>query len=79
MSDLITISTKGQNTIPLSLRVKYGIQAGGRLFPEPHEDGFFIKIKRHICHRGFLSGVHIPGDEEELLTPEAGRKIMERE
>jgi hypothetical protein len=29
--------------------------------------------------KGFLSGVHIPDDEEELLTPEIGRRMMERE
>ena len=79
MSESMTVSTKGQITIPLSLREKYGIQAGDRLFPEPHKDGFFIKKPKDIfALEGFLSGVHIPDNEEELLTPEAGRQIMER-
>jgi AbrB family looped-hinge helix DNA binding protein len=80
MTDLITVSSKGQITIPLFFREKYGIQAGDKLFPEPREDGFFIKKPKDIfALEGFLSGVHIPDDEEELLTPETGRKIMERE
>jgi hypothetical protein len=49
-------------------------------FSEPHENGFFLKKPADIfALEGFLSGVHIPDDEEELLTPEAGRRIMERE
>ena len=80
MSDLMTVSTKGQITIPLSLREKYGIRAGDKLFSESHKDGFFIKKPKDIfALEGFLSGVHIPDNEEELLTPEAGRQIMERE
>ena len=80
MSELITVSSKGQITIPLSLREKYAIQAGDKLFTEPHKDGFLIKKPKDIfALEGFLSGVHIPDDEEELLTPEVGRRIMERE
>lgn len=80
MSESITVSTKGQITIPLHLREKYGIQAGDKLFHEECESGFFIKKPRDIfALEGFLSGVKIPDDEEELLTPEVGRRIMERE
>ena len=80
MSELMTVSTKGQITIPLSLREKYGIQAGDKLFSELHETGFFIKKPKNIfALEGFLTGVHIPDDEEELLTREMGRRIMERE
>jgi len=80
MSEYMTVSTKGQITIPLSLREKYGIQVGDKLFPEQHEAGFFVKKPKDIfALEGFLSGVRIPDDEEELLTPEMGRRIMERE
>ena len=80
MSEAMTVSTKGQITIPLYLREKYGIQAGDKLFPEPRKGGFFVKKPKDIfALEGFLSGVHIPDNEEELLTPEVGRKIMERE
>jgi bifunctional DNA-binding transcriptional regulator/antitoxin component of YhaV-PrlF toxin-antitoxin module len=78
LSESMTVSSKGQITIPSSLREKYGIRAGDKLFPEAHETGFFIKIPKDIfALEGFLSGVHIPDDEEDLLTPETGRQIME--
>ena len=80
MPESMMVSTKGQITIPLSLRKKYDIQAGDRLFLEAREAGFFVKKPKDIfALEGFLSGVHVPDDEEELLTPEMGRRIMERE
>jgi AbrB family looped-hinge helix DNA binding protein len=76
----MTVSTKGQITIPFSLRERYGIRAGDKLFSESHQDGFFVKKPKDIFTlEGFLSGVNIPDDEEDLLTPEGGRQIMERE
>ena len=79
MSEALTVSTKGQIIIPAAIRKKYGIQVGDKLFAEEHENGFFVKKPKDIfALEGFLSGVHIPDDEEELLTPEMGRKIMER-
>jgi AbrB family looped-hinge helix DNA binding protein len=80
MSETLTVSTKGQITIPASVREKYGIKAGDRLFTEEQEKGFLIRKPKDIfALQGFLSGVHIPDNEEELLTPEMGRQIMERE
>ena len=70
----------GQVIIPVTILKRYGIQAGDKLYAEEHENGFFVKKPKDIFTlEGFLSGVHIPDDEEELLTPEMGRKIMERE
>jgi AbrB family looped-hinge helix DNA binding protein len=79
MSEIITVSSKGQITIPSTLRKKYGIKAGDRVFAETRDNGFLIKKPLDIFElQGFLSGVHIPDDEEDLLTPEMGRQIMER-
>jgi AbrB family looped-hinge helix DNA binding protein len=80
MAEMLTVSTKGQITIPAALREKYGIKAGDRVFAEARDTGFFVKKPIDIfALEGFLAGVHIPDDEEELLTPEMGRQIMERE
>jgi AbrB family looped-hinge helix DNA binding protein len=80
MVEIMTVSAKGQITIPAALREKYGIKAGDRIFAESRDSGFFIKKPTDIfALEGFLSGVHIPDDEEDLLTPEMGRRIMERE
>ncbi|GHS91966.1 hypothetical protein AGMMS49957_18760 [Synergistales bacterium] len=78
--EMLTVSTKGQITIPARFRKRYGIKAGDKVFTEGHDTGFFIKKPVDIfALEGFLSGVHIPDDEEDLLTPEMGRQIMERE
>ena len=80
MVEILTVSTKGQITIPAALREKYGIKAGDKIFAEVQDTGFFVKKPLDIFElEGFLSGVHIPDDEEDLLNPEMGRQIMERE
>jgi AbrB family looped-hinge helix DNA binding protein len=80
MHNTITVSSRGQITIPVALRAKYGIEEGDKLYAEESENGFFIKKTVDIFSlKGFLSGVHLPDNEEELLTPEVGRRIMERE
>ena len=80
MVEILTLSTKGQITIPAALREKYGIKAGDKIFAEVQDTGFFVKKPLDIFElEGFLSGVNIPDDEEDLLNPEMGRQIMERE
>jgi AbrB family looped-hinge helix DNA binding protein len=80
MAEMLTVSAKGQITIPAALREKYGIKAGDRIFAETRDTGFFLKKPMDIfALEGFLSGGRIPDDEEDLLTPEMGRQIMERE
>jgi AbrB family looped-hinge helix DNA binding protein len=80
MSEIMTVSTKGQITIPVAVRERYGINAGDKIFGEYTEVGFFIKKPRDFFSlKGCFSGGHIPDDEEDLLTPEMGKRIMERE
>ena len=44
-----------------------------------NETGFLAKKPKDIfVLDGFLSETRIPDSEEELLTPEMGRRIMER-
>lgn len=79
MPDVMTVSTKGQITIPAAVREKYGIRPGDKLYGDILEKGYLLKKPVDIFElQGFLSGVHIPDDEEELLTAEMGRQIMER-
>lgn len=81
MSTMTTVSTKGQVTVPVSIREKYGIKPGDRLI---WEDGISsITVRKPLDFfslKGCLSlGPNLPDDEEELLTPEMGRQIMERD
>ncbi|MCL1875732.1 MAG: AbrB/MazE/SpoVT family DNA-binding domain-containing protein [Synergistaceae bacterium] len=80
MSEVMIVSTKGQVTIPAAVRAKFGIKAGDKVFGEYSDNAFVIKKPIDFFSlKGCFSGGRIPDNEEDLLTPEMGRKIMERE
>jgi AbrB family looped-hinge helix DNA binding protein len=81
MNEILTVSAKGQITIPAGVRVKFGIKPGDKIIGESHESGFVLRkpidfFTLEGCLRG--AAARLPDDEEELLTPEIGREIMER-
>ena len=79
MAEMMTVSTKGQITIPAAVRAKFGIKAGDKIVGEYSDNAFVIKKPVDFFSlKGCFSGGHIPDDEEDLLTPEMGRQIMER-
>ena len=80
MSDMLTVSTKGQVTIPAAMREKYDIKAGDKIVWEEIENR--LTLKKPVDFFQWGGTLHlgtIPDDEEELLTPEVGHSIMERE
>ena len=80
MPEMMIVSTKGQITIPAAVRAKFGIKAGDKVVGEYTDDAFVIKKPIDFFSlKGCFPGGHIPDDEEDLLTPEMGRQIMERE
>ena len=80
MAEMMIVSTKGQITIPAAVRAKFGIKAGDKIIGEFTGDAFVIKKPVDFFSlKGCFSGGHIPDDEEDLLTTEMGRRIMERE
>jgi len=80
MTEMMIVSTKGQITIPAGVRARFGIKPGDRIIGEYSGDTFVIKKPIDFFSlKGCFSGGHIPDDEEDLLTPEMGRQIMESE
>jgi AbrB family looped-hinge helix DNA binding protein len=78
LSEIMTVSTKGQITIPASIKTQYHIKVGDKVLCEPMDNGFIIKKpKDFFSLKGCFSGGKIPDDEEELLTPEMGNAILE--
>ena len=80
MLELSVVSSKGQVTIPAFLREKYDIKAGDRLIWEDFENRLELRKPLDFFSQG--SSLHlgtIPDNEEDLLTPEIGQHIMERE
>jgi AbrB family looped-hinge helix DNA binding protein len=79
MSEIMIVSTKGQITLPSKVRAQFGIKAGDRIIGEYSRDGFIIKKPLDFFSlMGSLAGGKMPDDEEDLLTPEIGKQIMER-
>ena len=68
MPDMMTVSTKGQITLPVELRAEYGIQAGDKIFGEKTDEGYVLKRpkKNLLDYEGFIKGVSY--DEETELT-----------
>jgi AbrB family looped-hinge helix DNA binding protein len=80
MVEPLTVSPKGQITIPAAMREKYDIKAGDKILWEDSDNGLVLKKpKDFFLLEGCFSLGHIPDDEEELLTPEVGLHIMEKE
>ena len=79
MLEISTVSTRGQITIPASIREKFNINVGDKLIFEVSEAGLFLKKPMDFFSlEGCFSLGHIRNDEEELLTPDMGRS-MEQE
>jgi len=77
---LSIVTSKGQVTIPVFMREKYGIKAGDRIIWEDSENGIALRKPLDFFSQG--GSLHlgtIPDDEEDLLTPEMGRHMAERE
>jgi AbrB family looped-hinge helix DNA binding protein len=79
MSEVMVVSTKGQITLPAKVRAQFGIKTGDRIVGEYSKDGFVIRKPLDFSSlRGSLSGGKMPDDEENLLTPEAGKRMIDR-
>jgi AbrB family looped-hinge helix DNA binding protein len=79
MSEIMTVSTKGQITLPSWVRAHLGIKSGDRIIGEETPEGFVIKKPQDFSvFRGSFQGGKIPDDEEELLSPAVGKRIMYR-
>lgn len=80
MSEIMKVSTRWRITIPISVRKKYDIKPGDKIFGDMTERGFLLrKPPDFLSLRGCLSFGKMPDNEEDLLTPEIGRAIMKGE
>jgi AbrB family looped-hinge helix DNA binding protein len=62
MTALLTVSSKGQITLPVNVRVKYGLKAGDKVFGEEVAGGFIIKwhSKGLLDYEGFIKAKFDP-------------------
>ena len=77
ISDLFMVSTKGQVTIPATMREKYGIKPGDMVIWEDFEDRLALKKPMDFFSlRGCLGKVEIPENEEELFIDAVTDHVM---
>jgi AbrB family looped-hinge helix DNA binding protein len=74
------MTSKGQITIPYYIRSKFSFNNGDTIEFEEKENYVIIRKPKNLMdYMGCLNGADLPDDLEELLTPEVGKKIMERD
>ena len=73
------ITSKGQITIPYYIRDKFSFNNGDVIEFEEKENYVIIRKPKNLMdYIGCLDGANLPDDLEELLTPEIGKKILEK-
>ncbi|MBO3808327.1 MAG: AbrB/MazE/SpoVT family DNA-binding domain-containing protein [Candidatus Brockarchaeota archaeon] len=70
MGSIVKVTRRGQTTIPVKLRKKYGIKEGDKLLIEDAKEGLIIKI---IPRLEELAGV-----DAEIAKPEEVKKEIEK-
>ena len=80
MPDMLTVSTKGQITLPVDLRVEYGLGAGDKIFGERTDIGYVLKRPKKglLDYKGFIKESYDP-DKDLALAVEAASADLMRE
>lgn len=79
MNTASKITSKGQVTIPHYIRSKFSFNNGDTIEFEEKENYVIIRKPKNLMdYVGCLDGANLPDDLEELLTPEIGKKILEK-
>jgi len=74
MSDTVTVTSKGQLTLPIAVREKLGIRKGSRLRVEVGEGEILLKPLRPLSEaRGLLKGAFVKGEALGELTKRRGQ------
>jgi AbrB family looped-hinge helix DNA binding protein len=73
MPDMLTVSTKGQITLPVDLRVEYGLRAGDKIFCERTAGGYILKRPKKglLDYKGLIKVDKIDSEAEEAAIAEA--------
>jgi len=79
MPDMLTVSTKGQITLPVDLRVEYGLEAGDKIFGERTDEGYVLRRPKKglLDYAGFIKVDKIdPEAEEEAIKEGAVARFL---
>ena len=78
MPDMLTVSTKGQITLPVDLRTEYGIEGGDKIFGERTPAGYILKRPKKglLDYKGFVKESYDPQKDLALAVEAATAHVM---
>jgi bifunctional DNA-binding transcriptional regulator/antitoxin component of YhaV-PrlF toxin-antitoxin module len=79
MPEILTVSQRGQITLPVSLRTEYGLKAGDKIFGEKTEAGYLLRgpKKNLLEYAGSLSSSCSIEEEEEKAKEGLSKHVLE--
>ena len=81
MPEILTMSQRGQVTLPFSLREEYGLKAGDKIFGERTKDGYLLRgpKKTLLEYAGELTSSYSVEEEEEMAKEGLSRHVLKDE
>ena len=79
MPEILTMSQRGQVTLPVGLRTEYGLKAGDKLFLEKTKNGYLLRApkKNLLEYAGSLSSPYSIEEEENRAKEGLSRHVLE--
>ena len=79
MPDILTMSQRGQITLPVALRTEYDLKSGDKIFGEKTEDGYLLRgpKKTLLEYAGCLTSSYSVEEEEEIAKEGLSRHVLE--
>jgi len=79
MTEILTISQRGQVTLPVALRVEYSLKAGDKIFVEKTKDGYLLRgpKKNLLEYAGCLIPAYSVEEEEERAKAGLSKHVLE--
>lgn len=81
MPEILTMSQRGQITLPIKLRTEYGLKAGDKVFGEKTKDGYLLRgpKKNLLEYAGCLNSAYSIEEEEEKAKDGLSKHILKGE
>ncbi|MDR1874401.1 MAG: AbrB/MazE/SpoVT family DNA-binding domain-containing protein [Synergistaceae bacterium] len=78
MPEILTISQRGQITLPVGVRAKHGLKGGDKIFLEETEAGYLIRAPKKglLDYAGCLTSAYSVDEEEEMAQAGLSRHVL---
>jgi AbrB family looped-hinge helix DNA binding protein len=79
VTEVLTISQRGQITLPVGVRTKHGLKGGDKIFLEETETGYLIRTPKKglLDYAGCLVSVYSVEEEEEIAKAGLSHHVLE--